>query len=312
MTEKYIELRANRSFGDIITVYFEFLKLNLKGFSNTFLSYNGIWLVLLLVVSYFLTSGVLELIANEQNQSWLTETGDSEKTITQLVLGLGLFFILFLIVGVINYGLATNYMILYEEQETTKIDKREVWRRTTAQLGRMILFFLLLIALFIGLMIASFVLLLIPIVGIFAYYIILFFFLAWIGVGFFSMLKNKKGPGDGLGESWQLVTKNFWTSVGVNFILGILNNILQVLISVGPLVLIGVYTYHVVTNEVNLADSVVSSLVYTIGVWVALSVAIFAYCLTQFANGVLYYALHEKTHNTFTQKRIEQIGKKLH
>lgn len=59
--QKYIELKINRDFGDMITTYFEFLKQNLKKFTNVFLSYNGIFLIGLLLVSYLLVSGAIGL-----------------------------------------------------------------------------------------------------------------------------------------------------------------------------------------------------------------------------------------------------------
>jgi len=66
--EKYIELRVDRDFGDIIQLpYFDFFKQNLKKFTNVFLSYNGIFLIGLLIVSYLLVSGVIGLITNNQN-----------------------------------------------------------------------------------------------------------------------------------------------------------------------------------------------------------------------------------------------------
>ena len=36
MREKFLELRINRDFGDILTTYFEFLKQNIKKFTNVF------------------------------------------------------------------------------------------------------------------------------------------------------------------------------------------------------------------------------------------------------------------------------------
>lgn len=48
----FFELKINREFGDIISLYFDFLKTNLRKFTNIFLSYNGIFLIGLLIVSY--------------------------------------------------------------------------------------------------------------------------------------------------------------------------------------------------------------------------------------------------------------------
>lgn len=312
MTEKYIPLRVNRDFGDIITTYFDFLKQNIKKFTNVFISYNGIFLIVLLVVSYLLVSGFMGVIAYENNSNFgVAREPMDEKYFMLIGAGGILLFILFLVVAVLNYGLATNYMILYEEKEGNIFDKKEVWKKTINQFGSILLFVLFLILLFIGLIIVSFILILIPFLGILAYYVLLFFFLSWVGVSFFHMLQNKTGVTEGLGEGWNLVNKNFWKSVGVNFILGLLNGILQMIISIVPFVIIGLYTFHVVENDVDFANSVVSSIVYTIGTWLALAVAIYSYCLSQFVNGILYYALHEKTYNINTRKKIDQIGESL-
>ena len=82
MIKKYIPLRVNRDFGDIITTYFEFFKQNIKKFTNVFLSYNGIFLVAMLIVSYLLVSGFMGLIAAENSgysQSLLGSEGIDES-----------------------------------------------------------------------------------------------------------------------------------------------------------------------------------------------------------------------------------------
>ena len=70
MANNYIPLRINRDFGDIITAYFDFLKANLKKFTNIFISYNGIALIVLLLVSYLLVSGFIGLIAYENSYTY--------------------------------------------------------------------------------------------------------------------------------------------------------------------------------------------------------------------------------------------------
>ena len=123
------------------------------------------------------------------------------------------------------------------------------------------------------------------------------------------MLQNKKGVTDSLGEGWNLVTKNFWKSVGVNFVLGLLLGILMMIALIIPGVIIGIYTFHIVENNVDYSTSIVSTIIYTLGTCLFLIIAIYGQCLSQFVNGILYYALHEKTYNVNTRSKIEQIGK---
>lgn len=310
MTDNYIPLRVNREFGDIITTYFDFFKQNIKKFTNVFLSYNGIFLVGLLVASYLLVSGFIGLIAYETGYNDFGSSGDIEEKYTIfLIAGSILFFIIFIIVMVLNFALASSYMITYENHQNNNFDKKEVWEYTKNQFGNIIVFILLMIPIYIGFAIVSLIFAFIPIVGLFVQYILQYFIKSWLGVSFYDMMQNKKGVTDGLGEGWKLVSKNFWKSVGVNFILGLLIGILMIIALIIPGVIIGVYTFHVVENNVDYSTSIVSTIIYTLGTCLVLVLAVYGQCLLQFVNGILYYSLHEKTYNVNTRSRIDEIGK---
>lgn len=304
----YLELKVNRDFGDIITVYFEFLKQNIKKFTNVFLSYNGIFLVALLIVSYLLVSGFIGMITYTNNSAAVGNLGGEESYLIYLATGGILYFVVFIAVAILNYSLAGSYMIKYEELKGNHFDKMEVWNHFKNRLGSIILFIVLLIGIYIGVSIVGIVLAIIPIVGIFAYYIVLFFVLAWFGVSFFCMLEENKGVTEAFGEGWNLVYRNFWKSVGVNFILGFLNGILVLIVMIIPGVIVGLYTFHVVENNVDVEAGIIPTVIYTLGTCLFLIVGVFGQCLSQFVNGMLYYSLHEKAYNTNTRSKIDQIG----
>ncbi len=304
---KYIELKINRDFGDIITTYFEFLKQNLKKFTNVFLSYNGIFLIGLLIVSYLLVSGAIGLITYYEYGKEMG-TGGEEKYFIYLAIGGILFFIIFLIVAMLNYSLAAAYMIKYEETKGFLFDKSEVWNFFKQKIGAIFVFILLLVGIYIGVSIVGVILAIIPLIGVFAYYILIFFVLAWFGVSFFCMLQENKEVTEAFGEGWNLVTKSFWKSVGVNFILGLLNGILFFIVLLIPGIILGLYTFHVVQNDVDVSASNLPTIVYTLGTCMILITSVYSQCLSQFVNGILYYGLHEKMYNTNTRSKIDQIG----
>jgi hypothetical protein len=306
--EKFIELRVNRDFGDIINVYFEFFKQNLKKFTNVFLSYNGIFLIGLLIVSYLLVSGMMGLFTDNQNTVINAVGTESESYVMYLIFGGILFFIIFIMVAALNYSLSTSYMIKYEERKGLNFDKTDVWEEVKNNLGSIMVFILILIVLFFGLMIAAVVLTFIPLAGMLAQYVIQYFVMAWVGVSFFVMLKEKRSVTDALGEGWNLVTKNFWRAVGVNFILGFLIGLLFMVVIMIPGILIGIYTFHVVQNDVDLGASIVPTIIYTLGTCLFLIIAVYSQCLSQFVNGLLYFSLHEKTYNLNSRSKIDQIG----
>lgn len=307
--QKYIELKINRDFGDMITTYFEFIKQNLKKFTNVFLSYNGIFLIGLLIVSYLLVSGAIGLITYyDYGQDFDAGSGGEEKYYIYLIVGGVLFFIIFLIVAMLNYSLAAAYMIKYEETKGSLFDKSDVWNFFKQKIGAIFVFILLLIGIYVGVSIVGIILAIIPLVGVFAYYILIFFVLAWFGVSFFCMLQENRDVTDAFGEGWNLVTKSFWKSVGVNFVLGLLNSILFFIVLIIPGIILGLYTFHVVQNEVDISASIVPTIVYTLGTCMILISSVYSQCLSQFVNGILYYSLHEKMYNTNTRSKIDQIG----
>ncbi|WP_405383281.1 hypothetical protein [Maribacter sp. LLG6340-A2] len=309
MKDNYIPLRVNRDFGQIISVYFDFFKQNIKNFTNVFISYNGIFMIGLLIASYLLVSGFIGLIAYETNgNSFSGSMGFEEGYYIYLALGGGLFFIIFILVAILNYSLSTSYMIKYVEKKSNEFNKKEVWAFAKSQLGNIVLFILLLIPIYLVFMIVAIMMAIIPILGMFAQYIVQFFVTAWIGVSFFDMLNKQKSAMEAFGEGWRLVTKNFWKSVGVNFILGLLLGLLLMITFMVPGIILGIYTFHVVENDVDFANSVVTTVIYTLGTCFFLIIAVYGQCLSQFINGILYYALHEKTYNEHTKATIEQIG----
>ncbi|MEO1547214.1 MAG: hypothetical protein AAFU74_10755 [Bacteroidota bacterium] len=311
MEKKYFELRINRDFGEILSVYFDFLKQNIKRFTNIFLNYNGIFIVGLLVTSYLMVSGFVGLIAAESN-SYLP--GDNtvpafDNYLLYIGAGAILFFFIFLIAAGLNFSISSAYMIQYEIKKGEPIDKKEVWNLVKSKGGSIIGFILLLIPIYLVFMVAVVIFAFIPLLGFIAQYIIQFFLAAWIGVSFYSMLSENKGVVDAFQEGWSLVKKSFWKSVGVNFILGILNGLLFFIIMLIPGVIVGIYTFHVVDSNIDVTESVVSMIVYTLALCFLLVLSAYAQCLSQFVNGILFYALHEKEYNVNTRSKIEEIGK---
>src|SRR5690606_27739968 len=309
MENHYTELRANRDFGDILSVYFDFLRRELKKFANVFLGYNGVFLIALLICSYLMVSGFVGLLQSGSDAYGMGAGGLSDFTsIGLFFLARGLYMLIMLGLVGFNYALSSSYLNLYEGAKGAAFDKKEVWRHTREHLGRILLFILMLVPIFLGLMVVALVFAFIPILGLIAHYIIQFFATAWIGVSFFAMISQNLGVIESFGEGWRLVTGSFWKSVGVNFVLGLLNGLLMLLVLLIPGIIMGVYTFHVVENNVDVGGSILATTVYTLGLCLFLILMVFAQCLSQFVNGILYYSLHEKTYNLNTRSKIEQIG----
>ncbi|MFK5982447.1 MAG: hypothetical protein QM499_06000 [Flavobacteriaceae bacterium] len=298
MLQKKFELRQRMGVGDIVTLYFDFLKQNIKQFTNIFISYNGIFILAFLGISYLLITGFVGM-ANDVPES---------ESLMYIGFGGFAFFVVFVIVASLNYSLSAAYVSNYSKSETIEVEKKEVWKQVKDNVGNIILFVLLLILIYVGYTIVSLILAIIPIIGSIAQSILNFAISGWFGVSFMVMLHGKQSISNSFSEGWQLVYKNFWKTVGVNFIIGILNAILLLLVLSIPGILIGFYAFHAVDSGVDLANSSVAKVIWIIALWIFLILITFSQSLSQFANGILYFSLHEQTYNEYTRAKIEQIG----
>ncbi|GAA3514033.1 hypothetical protein GCM10022393_29900 [Aquimarina addita] len=304
MQNKYIELKQRRDLGGIISTYFDFFKYNLKSFTNIFISYNGIFIFLLLGVSYLLVTGFIGMANASSGLSNTTE----DESLMYIGFGFLLFFVIFIAVAALNYSLASAYLITYNKERKIITDKKQVWAVVNKNIGKIIVFILLLVVIYIGVSIVNMIIGIIPLIGFFANLIVGFAVTAWFGVSFMVMLNENKNASNAFGEGWNLVVGSFWKSVLVNLVLGFLVGILLLQFMLVPGILIGVYSFHLVDTNINIGESAVAKIIYIISTCIFLVIFTYSQSLSQFINGILYFSLHEGKYNIYTQERINQIG----
>lgn len=306
MPQPKIDLRQRRNLGDVITVYFDFFKENLLPFINIFLRFNGIFIIAFLGVSYLMVTGFFGVIRASSTYPYDTIANDSGE----LYMGLGAlgFLGLFIITAVLNYSLAASYMIAYDQNKEAYPDNRNVWKFVKNNIGRIILFVLLLFLLYIPVIIFGVAISFIPLLGSLVQYFIGVIYTAWMGISFMTMLKEDLDIGQALSEGWRLLTHGFWKAILVNFSISILLFLLLFVVLMIPGVLMGIYVYHSVENSVNLIESSFYSIVWTLVLCLFLVLYTFLQSLSQFTNSLLYFTLHEELYNEAARERIEQIG----
>lgn len=305
MQDKHIELKKQRDVGEMITTYFEFFKQNFKPFLNIFISYNGLFILGFLGVSYLLVTGFIGFFVAESTFGIETDNFTYQAYFIAGIIG---FFILLIITAVLNYSLASIYMIQYQQNKSVSIQKREVWEMVKQNLGKIVLFVILAFIMYIVLMVIGIIISFIPVLGTFAYYIMILAFMGWMGLSFMAMINDGKEVTDALGEGWKLMKKYFWKSVLTNLVIGMLLGILMMVVLMIPGILIGIYAFHSLDTGVDLANSPVANVVWTLALSILLVISTLNQSFSQFANGILYYSLHEETYNEVTRERIDNIG----
>lgn len=300
MDNKFIDLRVTRDIGGMISAYFDFLKQNLKSFFNIFISYNGLFILAFLGVSYLLVTGFVG--------STLGVVSHNSKYDLYLIFGgLGLA-ITYLITAVLNYSLAASYMVQYVDKKGDNVEKESVWKKVKANLGRIILFIVLMTLLYTGVMIVGLLVSIIPVLGMFAYYFIILGFTGWMGLSFMVMIDKNKEVTDALGEGWVLLRTHFWKVVLSNLVITMLIGILMLVVLMIPGILIGFYTFHAVDSGVDISNSFLATILWTLALSVFLVCYVLQQALVQFVNGVIYYSVYEETYNEAARERIEKIG----
>jgi len=302
---KNIELKERRDVGGMATTYFDFLKQNFKPFLNIFISYNGIFILGFLGVSYLMVTGFVGTYTNTMSSNIIQGTNNHE---VYLVLGVLSFMILFIVTAIFNYSLAAAYTIEYENTKGKLVDKKKVWKIVRQNLGKLTLFVILMMLMYFAVVIVGMIVSIIPVLGIFAYYLLIISFNSWMGLSFMSMLNENKDVTEAFGEGWNLLNKYFWKSVLTNLVISMLIGILMMVILMVPGILVGIYAFHSVETGVDIANSIVANVVWILALTVFLILYTLYQSLSQFVNGVLYYSLHEETYNVAARERIDQIG----
>ncbi len=306
MPKQFIQLKQARDIGETIGIFFDFFKQNIKAFLNIFIRYNGIFIIAFLGLSYLMVTG---FVGTMQSTNTLVDTG-ADNSMNEFMVGLGAigFMLLFLVTGLLNYSLAASYVTQYQTNGDGTVQKESVWKMTIDNVGKTILFIFLMILIYIGVLVVGVIVSIIPILGTFAYYIIMLAFQSWMGLSFMSMFYEKKEVTAAFGEGWNLLFKYFWHSVLVNLVVSLLLSILMLLVLMIPGVLIGIYVWHAAETGVDLSDGALPKIIWTIGLSILLIVFTLNQSVSQFINGVLYFSLHEKTYNQTTRENIDQIG----
>ncbi|MUU77561.1 hypothetical protein [Winogradskyella endarachnes] len=303
MNEKYIELRTRSTFGDIINTYFLFLKHNFKSYTNLYLRYNAVSIILTLICSYLLVTGFMGLAS----QDFRFGMGNNVATESYFIAGVIILFLIVFVTSLINYSFSSAYVADYVKHEG-EIESKRIWNSILNSIGTIFVFILIGALIVFGYFIITMVLAFIPFLGMIAQYGLNFTLSAVFGLTFMSIFSTSKGVGDALSEGFSFTMSNFWRIVLYGLVIGILNSMITMLIISIPSVIIGIYAYFSIESNIDLTTSTFATLIFTFGFAAFLLSFIYTQALSQISYGILYYNLNEVKYNLFLQKKIDEIG----
>jgi hypothetical protein len=222
-----INYHKTRDFGNKMSVTFEFLRQNFKSLGKSILLIAGppVLLASLLMGSFFqdmFSNAFNPLGANDQILSLFSSPGFWMKMLLMVAF--------LLLSTVATLATVNNYIILYEEKKTNKIDVKDVWDRVRETflmyLGTCLLFTILAIVVYIGLFIPVALLAAVSpfliVFGVFAVIAAVFYFFVGSSLIFIVRAYEKIGFMDALFRSFRLVQGKWWSTFGLLMVLYLL------------------------------------------------------------------------------------------
>ena len=311
-----MQLYKSRGFSAFFQDTFTFIKLNGKHYFKHFFIVNGIFLLILMAIGYFISKfytdivfgGVLQGNSNTQIEEYMNENFGI------FILLMIFFLVVALIAGLISYSYSAIYLKLYAENDGKNFETKEIIQMYKKNLGKLFIFLLCGILLGIPLIfvlgIGAFVLM-ITIIG-----ILLLPFLAGAFSLFYNMtlmeyIRQERGIWDSFGYAWTLMTSKFWAAIGSVGLFYLMAYVVQNVITMIPyLFFLGdMFTSAQQGENLNPEEVGASLMVMMLVIFfITFIVGIILNNITQLNQGIVFYSLKEDNENINTKSVIDQIG----
>lgn len=314
MFELYKERDLSANLSDTIT----FFKSFGKHFFKNFFIINGIFLMILMVLIYFISKIYMEVLfsgANNLNNNPNYFSNYISENITLVVGGFITAIIVIAILSMLNITFPIVYLKLFEKENNTNFSTQDISKELRKNVGKMFVFLLGITCIIMPLAFIVFgilVLLCFILIGFPLLIILGIAFFSWVMLSYHDYILNDVGFFKALSNGYYLLRLKFWTIVGTTFLMMMLIQIIQGIITIIPY-LFTIGSMFVTTQDVNSQTDNYSSLGIIMAVIMVLSVLI-SYIFNNFIvinQGLIYYSLHEDTENFTTNNQIDLIGTDL-
>ncbi len=251
---KIIEFQKTRDFSNKLNATFTFVTQNYKSLFRSMIYIAG---PPVLVASVMLSSFLGDFFKLALGAGRDPEAFQSYMLNVNFWIQLFLMFVFMMVSYVAVIATTNNYMILYAEKKSNKIDVTEVWARVRQTLGMYLgttlLFGVLTILFYILMIIPVFVLANISPFLIFfgIVFLIMGAFYVLVGASLIYPIRafEKKGFFEALVRSFYLVKNKWWSTFGLLMILSLLVGVLSYVFSIPASILQGVSILHTVKPE---------------------------------------------------------------
>jgi hypothetical protein len=308
-----IEFHKKRDFSKKLNATFEFIKQNFRPLCKSILMIAG---PPVLIGSAFMGSFIGQFFSSSFMGQANPELLENYFLSTNFWLQLALMFVFLLLSGVVTISTINNYLLLYGEKKSNKIEVGEVWERVRntfwMYLSTMVFFTLLIIA--------AYILMILPvaILGSVSPFLIFFGFLGVVGVfvyllfstslTFFIRAYERKGFFEALTRSFKLVRGKWWSTFGLIMILYLVAGTLSYIFIIPWYVMTIVGALHNVSSGSFEEPTVQNQLVTTLFFTLYYMAQMVLYSLPNVGVAFQYFNLVELKEAKGLLQQIETLG----
>jgi hypothetical protein len=313
MFELYKKRDLSANFSDTTA----FFKTFGKHYFKNYFVINGIFLMILVVLIYFISKIYMELIISSATMKYNPNSMMDyfNNNIPLIVGSFTITFLLIVILSMLNISFPVIYLRLVEKANGGAFSTQEIISGLKKSIGKMIVFFLGALFIIMPLAIIVFGLLFLLcfiLIGIPLLIIVGSAFMSWITLSYYEYILKDVGYFKAVANGFSLVKQQFWTIVGTTFLMMMLAQIIQGFITMIPYVISMIWMFTSTQNlqEANSQTDVFSTMGILIAVIMVFSVLL-SYIFNNFIlvnQGLIYYGLQEEKENNSTKSQIDLIG----
>lgn len=311
------ELFKQRNFSENISDTIAFFKTFGKHYFKNYFIINGVLLMLLMVMIYFISKVYMEFLTSvTQNKN-----PNPDFFANYFSENIGIFigtFVLFLFItillSVVNIAYPIIYLDFIEKRNDTSFTHSDIIKELKNNFGRIFIFILGLIFIVMPLLLIAFAIcgvLCLLIIGFPLIFILIFAATSFIALSFQEYMVKKIGFFEALGVGYNLVRQKFWTTVGTTFVMAFLIQTIQGIITMVPyiigMILIFTSTQNVAENGPK--DPMGTfSILFTIIMVVSILLSYIFNNFQMITQGLIYYSLREENEENNSKSQIDLIG----
>ena len=313
-----IQLFKIRTFSDYFSDTISFFKTSGRHFFKNYFIVNGGFMMVLIALIYFGVTFYMESLQSETSIAVNAGVATYDDWTSQnLPLLLGFILISFLtvvILSVLNVAYPIIYLGLYDKHQghdfsTTQIInvlKNNALRLVIFSLGT-IFIYLPIFIIILGVCIA----LCFVIVGIPLLLIVFPALYSWISIAFYEYLTNQSGFFKAMQVSYRTVTQDFWAVVGGSFLMIMIVQMLQTVVTMIPY-FIGIIIFFTSAQDLEGTSQTdrfgFASILIIVVFALSIIVGYISNNLLVVAQGLMYYSGRERLESIGTTSLIDKIG----